>query len=252
MEYQSYEHGMPSWVDLGAPDPDAAAAFYAAVFGWEVVGDPSPDAGGYRMCLLRGKPVAGIGPAQNPGPPFWTTYVTVTSADDAAARITAAGGATYAPPFDVMTFGRMGVFADPAGAVFSVWEARDHKGAAIVNEPGSFCWNELVTTDPAGAAAFYGAVFGWTTAPVEGAEHGYTELKLGNRPIAGMMEKPDSVPAEVPPYWGVYFAVEDTDATVAKVQELGGSLLVPPVDIPSGRFAIVADPQGAVFGLMRM
>ncbi|MBA3655150.1 MAG: VOC family protein [Actinobacteria bacterium] len=247
MDIDSYDHGVPSWVDLGTPDPARAASFYGELFGWSVEPGP-PEAGGYALAELRGKPVAGIGPQQNPGPPVWATYVNVDSADDVAAKVTANGGTLFMDPFDVMDVGRMAVFADPQGAAIGLWEPKAHKGAGIVNEPGTYSWSELVTTDVDAAKAFYAAVFGWG----EKTNGGYTEWQLGGRSIAGAMAKPAEMPSEVPPFWGVYFAVDDTDAAVARVTELGGAQIMPPMDIEPGRFAVLADPQGASFNVIKM
>jgi predicted enzyme related to lactoylglutathione lyase len=195
-------------------------------------------------------PVAGMGPKMNPGPPVWSMYVTVASADDAAAATAAAGGRVIVPPMDVLDVGRMAVLTDPVGAFFSVWEPRAHKGAGLVNEAGALCWNELMTTDVDASVTFYGSVFGWTADTHGEGEGAYTEFKVNDRAIAGMMLKPAMVPAEVPPNWGVYFAVDDTDAAVARAGELGASLVVPPTDIEPGRFAVLADPTGAVFNVL--
>jgi predicted enzyme related to lactoylglutathione lyase len=253
MEIESYEHGVPSWVDLGTPDPDRASAFYSELFGWTIEEGP-PEAGGYRMCMLRGKPVAGLGPLMNPAaPPSWTTYVTVASADDTAEAVKAAGGQVFMPPMDVLDVGRMAVFADPAGAVFAEWQPGLHKGAGIVNEPNTYCWSELVTTDVAGAKSFYNAVFGWGAESYgEGGPGGYTEWKLGERTLGGMMAKPDTMPAQVPPHWMVYFAVDHTDAKLAKITELGGTKIMGPMDIEPGRFAVANDPTGAVFSILKL
>jgi len=249
-ERDSYAPGTPSWVDLGTPDPAAASAFYTALFGWEV-NDLGPEAGNYRMCMLRGKPVAGLGPQMNTDmPPWWTTYISVASADATVAKITAAGGTVVVPAMDVMDAGRMAVAMDPAGAVFSIWQPGMHAGSGIVNEPGTLCWNELATRNPDSQAAFYGAVFGWT-ASHNGPPMNYTEFQLDSESVAGMMPmEGDMWPADLPDHWMVYFAVADCDAAAARIQELGGSISVPPTDIPPGRFAVVADPQGAMFSLL--
>ncbi|MEZ5144251.1 MAG: VOC family protein [Acidimicrobiales bacterium] len=245
----SYAPGTPSWVDLGTPDVDGAAAFYAGLLGWDVQ-DGAPETGGYRMCQLRGRAAAGLGPQQSPDmPPFWTCYVTVADADATTARARDLGGAVLVEPMDVMTFGRMAVLADPAGAAFSIWQAGDHIGCEVVNEPGAFCWSELLTTDVEGSAAFYGGLFGWEARTAEG-DMPYTELHLDGRGIAGMMPKPPGMPAEAPPMWMVYFAVADVDAATARVPELGGAVLMPIMDSPAGRFATVADPAGAAFYLI--
>ncbi|HEY5014983.1 MAG TPA: VOC family protein [Acidimicrobiia bacterium] len=251
MEVESYEHGVPSWVDLGTPDPAKAGAFYAALFGWTIPPGP-PEAGGYAIAELRGRPVAGIGPQQNPGPPVWATYVNVDDADAIVGKVTGAGGMVFMPPMDVMDVGRMAFFADPLGAAIGVWQPKLHKGAGIVNEPGTLTWNELMTTDTDAAAKFYAAVFGWDAVTHGEGASAYTEFQVGGRSIAGMMPKPAEMPAEVPPYWGVYFAVADTDATAAQVSELGGTVMMPPRDIEPGRFAIAIDPTGAIFSVITM
>ena len=252
MDIDTYEHGVPSWVDLGTPDPAAAGEFYSALFGWDVQPGP-PETGGYAMCHLRGRMVAGLGPQQNPGPPVWSTYINVDDADATAAAVTANGGTTLVPPMEVMDSGRMAVFADPAGAAFGVWQPGTHRGAGIRDEPGAMCWNELITTDVPGAVAFYRAVFGWGASPQgESSPAAYTEWQLGGRSIGGLMAKPADMPAEVPPYWMVYFAVADVDASTTRVSELGGAVVVPGQDIESGRmrFAVVTDPAGAPFSVL--
>ncbi|HYT38716.1 MAG TPA: VOC family protein, partial [Acidimicrobiia bacterium] len=221
-------------------------------FGWNVEMGP-PEAGGYSIATLRGKPVAGIGPQMNPGPPYWTTYVSVDSADEAVARAKANGATVYMEPMDVMDAGRMAVFADPIGAVISVWQPNSHPGAGIVNEPNSYSWSELVTTDVEKSKQFYGAVFGWgSVTHGEGSPGAYTEWKIGDRSVGGMMEKPPMMPADVPPHWGVYFSVDGTDAAMEKVKALGGQVLMGPMDVEPGRFAVVSDPQGAVFNIITM
>lgn len=252
MQIDSYEPGTPSWVDLGSPDPDAAADFYSGLFGWTVA-EPGADAGGYRMATLHDRPVAGLGPQQQPDiPPYWTTYVSVSDADAVTKGVRAAGGEVFLEPMDVFDFGRMAVFADSVGAPFAVWQPRAHIGAGLVNEPGTLCWNELTTRDPAAAKAFYPAVFGWSTTDQQMGPATYTEWKLGDRTVAGMMPMDDNWPSEVPSHWMAYFAVADTDASATRAQELGGTISVPPTDIPPGRFAVLNDPHGAVFSIITM
>lgn len=253
-EMTKYDPGTPSWVDLGTPDPVDAARFYSGLFGWTVAEGP-PEAGGYRMCLLDGKPVAGLGPQMNADmPPFWTTYVSVADAGEIAAAIVDDGGSIVVEPFDVLDVGRMAVASDPGGAVFSIWQPKLHAGAAIVNDPNSWCWNELTTREPQRSIEFYGAVFGWTAnlLPMAGPAD-YTEFRIGDRGIAGLIPmEGDSWPPDMPNHWAVYFAVDDCDAAVGRVTDLGGKVLVPPTDVPPGRFAIVSDPQGAPFGVIAM
>lgn len=250
MLIDSYAPGVPSWVDIGLPDIPAGADFYGALFGWDCP-EGDPEFGGYRVCTLNGRTVAGMGPAQNPGPPYWASYVNVASADETIDKATAAGAHVLVAPMDVGPAGRMAVFADPVGATLGIWQAGEHPGAAIVNEPGALCWNELLTNDIPRSIEFYGAVFGWTADTHEG-EVPYTEFAVDGRSVAGMMAIPSTAPEGMPPNWGVYFAVGDTDDAVTRVQSLGGALLMGPMDIEPGRFAVVADPQGAVFNVIAL
>ncbi|MDQ6784531.1 MAG: VOC family protein [Actinomycetota bacterium] len=252
MDMDEYAEGVPSWVDLSSPDPSAASAFYAALFGWECPEGP-PETGGYRVCTLRGRSVAGIGPQMNPGPPVWSTYVNTADVDAAANRAIEAGGQVLAPPFDVMDAGRMAIVADPTGAVIGVWQPGTHRGAQVANEPGAWGWSELVATDLDASEAFLTRVFGWGAErnPPEGPTQ-YLEWKVDGRSVSGAMPKPPSMPASVPAYWGLYFLVDDTDATAAKITELGGTLMMPPTDIEPGRFALCVDPTGAMFSVLTM
>ncbi len=251
-EVSEYAPGTPEWVDLSTADLAGAKTFYTTLFGWEIQ-DLGPEAGGYCMALLRGKLVAGLGPIIGEGqPPMWNTYVATDDADTTAKAVEGAGGTVIAPPLDVMEAGRMAVFLDSGGAAFSVWQPNQHKGAQLVNEPGAFCWNELATRDVEGAKRFYQAVFGWAAETSDFDGMSYTEWKLDGKSIGGMMAMGDRFPAEVPPHWLVYFAVDDTDATVAKVTELGGAVLAPAMDSPAGRFAVVSDGAGAPFGVIKL
>jgi predicted enzyme related to lactoylglutathione lyase len=248
----SYAPGTPSWVDIGT-DVDAAAPFYTQLMGWEAV-SAGPDAGGYGFFTKDGKQAAGFGPQQSPGHPFWSSYVTVADVDAAAQTVTDAGGTVVMPAMDVMTAGRMAVCMDPQGGFFSLWQPIDNIGCQVVNEPGAFCWSELNSRDPEGSRAFYEKVFGWTseTHDVPGPMGSYTEFSLGDDTIAGMLPMPPMVPAEVPTFWLVYFAVDDIDASAARAQELGGTVLVPPMESPAGRFSVLTDPQGATFALITL
>jgi predicted enzyme related to lactoylglutathione lyase len=251
MEMEKYEHGVPSWVDVATPDLDKAADFYSALFGWECPPGPE-EAGGYRVCTLNGRTVAGISPQMNPGPSMWSNYVNVDDADAVIGLVTANGGNVMVPPMDVMTAGRMAFFFDPVGAALGLWQPGDHPGAGVVNEPGAFSWSELVTTDVDKSKDFYGKVFGWGAETHGDGPGAYTEWQLGGRSIGGMMEKPPMMPAEVPPHWMPYFTVTDTDATADQVKSLGGGVLAGPMDIEPGRFAAVHDPFGAVFSVITM
>ena len=247
--------GTFSWADLGTPDPAAAKRFYTGLFGWSFEDRPISDGEYYTIFDVGGKSVAALytqmADQRSAGiPPHWLSYVSVESADRSAARASELGGTVLAPAFDVMEAGRMAVIQDPTGGVLAVWEARKYPGAGLLGEPGALCWNELCTRDPARAGAFYGDLFGWgrEAMPMPGFE--YTVLKRGDQPAGGLMP----IQAEwgdMPPHWSVYFAVEDCDASAATATRLGGSVLTPPTDIPGvGRFAVLRDPQGAIFSLL--
>jgi predicted enzyme related to lactoylglutathione lyase len=179
--------------------------------------------------------------------------VTVDDVDVSAATAEKAGGNVIVPPMDVLDVGRMAVVQDPIGAFVSLWQPLAHAGAGLVNEPGALCWNELVTRDPQPAKAFYAALFGWDAQTDQMGDGEYTMFNLGGRGIAGMLQMNDQWPEHVPPHWAVYFAVEDTDASCAQAAELGAHVVQPPTDIPDvGRFATLADPQGAVFSIIAL
>jgi predicted enzyme related to lactoylglutathione lyase len=253
MEFERYDDGVPSWVDLGSTDPAKTRTFYGELFGWNCPEGP-PEAGGYSVCDIGGKTVAGIGRQMNPDfPPTWMTYVNVDSADATAAKVAPAGGAVFVEPMDVMEAGRMGIVADPLGAVIGLWQPNQHTGAQLANEPGTYTWSELITTDLDQSKTFYKAVFGWDAEDQgpPGGPPAYTEWKVGGKSVGGMMLKQGDMPAEMPPNWGVYFAVADANASVAKAQELGASLFMGPTDIEPGRFAVLADNVGAVFSILQ-
>jgi predicted enzyme related to lactoylglutathione lyase len=258
-----YIPGVPCWIDTTQPDPETGAAFYAELFGWELEDTMPPGSPGkYYVARLRGEDVAAVSSQLEEGPATWNTYVWVEDADETAAKVRAAGGAVLTEPFDVLDAGRMATFADPQGAAFSVWQANQHRGAAIANEHGSLNFNNLNTDDLEGARAFYGAVFGWETldAGFGWALPGYGDFLERRNPgmRAGMAEMgaPErfedvvasvSVTPDEKPYWGVTFAVDDADAIATKAAELGGQVVVPPFDAPWVRMAIISDPQGATF-----
>ncbi|WP_433687752.1 VOC family protein [Micromonospora carbonacea] len=254
--------GTPCWADLATSGLTDARRFYPELFGWTTRIAPQPEAAGYTTFLLGGRAVAGAGPPAAPDQvPIWSTYVATDHADLVTTRVEAAGGQVLVGPFDVFDQGRMAVFADPAGAVFSVWQPMAHPGAELSDTPGAMSWNELVTPDPEGAKVFYELVFGWRpeeqpAGPVPPETGGttrpsYTGWRCGERIVGGMMPPlADDFPADLPAYWTVYFAVADADDAAARATELGGSVLVPPHDTPQGRLAALRDPQGALFSVI--
>jgi predicted enzyme related to lactoylglutathione lyase len=254
-EVSSYQPGTPSWVDLMSRDPAASRRFYGELFGWELeLG--GPESGNYAMCRLRGKPVAGIGgePAPEGLPTAWTTYFATDDVDAAIERISGNGGRINMPPVDIGAEGRMAVAADPTGAVFGVWRAGNHFGAALVNEPGAISWNELATRDLDAARRFYSAVFGHGWEDVDTGEAGppYATFSVDGRAVGGAMQMTADWPAEVPSHWAPYFAVADPDDAVKRAVDLGAQVTLPPTDSPYGRFALLRDPQGAVFDVIRL
>jgi predicted enzyme related to lactoylglutathione lyase len=243
---EKYNHGQFSWVDLMAPDASAAKEFYGALFGWTHVDVPTDQGGVYTQFKSRDLLVAGLGEMSEEMkaggmPAFWSSYITVEDADTIVATAEQLGGRVTMPVMQVMTAGRMAFLNDTEGAHFAIWEPGDHAGAGLVNEPVSFAWNELVTRDVEEAIAFYSALFGWEIKASEDAPVEYYGIMNGDRINGGMLPWMPQM-GDIPPNWGVYFSVPDCDASVERVEALGGRLLVPPQDIHPGRFAVVADP----------
>ena len=286
-ERDGYIPGVPCWVDASEPDPEAAVDFYGGLFGWELEDTMPPGSEGkyfiarcetsaWSLFDMSGEPRGGVVAAVRsilqgaPPTAMWNTYVWVGSADEAASKVRDAGGGIVMEPFDVMDAGRMALFTDPEGAAFWVLEANKHKGARLVNDPGSLNFNGLNTRDVEGARSFYGSVFGWQTLAMDGgaqmwtlagygdwlerehhpglrktwaeagAPEGFEDVVASINPIAD--DQPDT-----PAHWSVTFAVDDADATAAKATELGGKVIVPPFDAPWVRMTVVGDPQGATF-----
>jgi predicted enzyme related to lactoylglutathione lyase len=250
-----YVPGTFCWVELSTTDAKAAKGFYSGLFGWTTDDMPIGPDKFYTMLKLDGQTVGALyeaGEEMAGIPPNWLSYASVANVDETAEKVGSLGGKVMKAPFDVMDAGRMAVILDPSDAAFALWQANKSFGATIVNDPGSFCWNELLTRDTAACKSFYTGLFGWTANVMEGGPIPYTIFLNGERPAGGMMDMPaEAGPA--PSHWLVYFSVEDADASVKKVEELGGSIRVPPMDIPNvGRFSVVADPQGAGFGIIKL
>ncbi len=263
-----YIPGVPCWVDTAQPDPAAAAQFYAALFGWQLENVAPDGEPAYLVARLNGGDVAAITAPPEGVPPVatWNTYVWVESADATAQKVRDAGGSVLAEPFDVSDAGRMAVFADPAGAPFCVWQPGRHRGAAVVNEPGSLNFNDLNTPDVAGAKAFYGAVFGWETIDLGGGAEMWSLPAYGDfleqrnpgmragmaemgapagfeTAVASLTEIADGERA----HWSLTFAVADADAIARRAAELGGTVVMEPFDAPWVRMTVITDPQGATF-----
>jgi len=242
--------GTLSWADLATTDPEAAKEFYGGVFGWQPEDLPTPGDGVYTMMRLAGRDAAALSAQMEDErsagiPPHWNTYVTVDDVDASAERARELGAQVLAGPFDVMDAGRMAVVADPTGAVFSLWQPGTSIGAQVVNEPGAITWFDLQTNDTDAAQAFYSALFGWEFDRGEG-EFPYWVIRNGERSNGGMMPVREGGP---PPFWIPYFAVASLDDTIAAAKGAGGQLHAGPMDVPVGRIAVLADPQGAFFAL---
>lgn len=270
-EQDRYIPGVACWIDTTQPDPEVAVAFYGDLFGWEFEDVMPPEApASYYIGRIRGGDVAAVRlqPEGGPQRAAWRTYVWVEDADETANKVRAAKGTVLKEPYDVSGLGRMAVFADPAGAAFCVWQAKAHRGAAIVNEHGSLNFNDLNTRDLEGARSFYGAVFGWELLDMGAgsmwALPGYGDFLERRNPgmregmagmgaperfedvVASIRLLPEDQP-DVPAHWGVTFAVDDADAIAARAAELGGRVVLPPLDAPWTRLTIISDPQGATF-----
>jgi predicted enzyme related to lactoylglutathione lyase len=254
-ERDGYAPGTPSWVDLTTPDLDGAKTFYGALFGWtaEDAGDPA-QTGGYANFLSAGRRVAGVGPVMAEGQPsYWSTYFATDDVDALAARVRDAGGNVLVEPMDVMDAGRMAIFAHPAAGMFGAWQAGTHTGAQLVNEPVSLAWNALMTRDLDGAKRFLESALPVKTDTQDFGSGPYTVLMVDGHGVGGVSPMPPGVPDEAPAFWNVSFAVQDTDATVAHAQELGGSVILEPFDMPSvGRVAGLMDPFGAAFSIVAL
>lgn len=244
------------WFELATDDQNAAKSFYGSLFGWSVNDVAMGPNDFYSMFQLEGRDTGAactLRPEQRSQgvPPHWMIYIAVASADDAARRASELGGKVLAPPFDVFDVGRMAVLQDPTGAIFSVWQAKKNQGTGITGVEGTFCWADLVTSDPSRASQFYSGLFGWEIMAGEHDPSGYLHIKNGEDFIGGIPPA-KSLPPSAPPHWMIYFAVSDCDASVAKAKKLGATLHVPPMTLENvGRFAVIADPQGASFAIFK-
>ena len=252
-ERTSYAPGTISWADLATTDPEGAKAFYCALFGWEAEDMPAGPGATYTMLRLGGRSAAALYEMredQRRGgmPPAWLVYVTVDDLEGTAHRAAELGGTVLAEPFDVLDAGRMAVVQDPLGGTFALWEPGRSIGAEIVNVPGAMAWNDLSTPDVDGAREFYGDLFGWDVDETGMGEVDYRGIRNAGAKNGGIMRS--QAPPGVPPFWNVYFAVEDMDDAIARATGLGGEVVMPPLTVPAGQFAVLRDPQGAVFSLV--
>jgi hypothetical protein len=258
-EFKKHAPGAFCWAEVGTVKTARTKAFYSELFGWSYEDRPAGEFGVYTMCKLGGKELAGL--YEMPPdllkqgiPPHWMSYIAVASAEAACEKIQKHGGKVQQGPFDVMDVGRMAICQDPTGATFSVWQAKAHGGAGIMGENGTPCWFELATKGVERAEKFYCDVFGWSVKKGTDAGFVYREISPPGSPMpqGGMMElSPQHGP--VPPHWLIYFTVDDCDADVSRARALGGKVVAAPMDIPKvGRFAVLADPAGATFAIIKL
>ena len=257
-EVSSHAPGSFCWVELATPDAEASRKFYSELLGWTWTDTPMSDTMVYTMLQKNEKFVGGLFQMHEQMlaqgmPPHWVCYISTDDVEAATARVAAAGGNVINGPFDVFDAGRMSIVADPTGASFGIWQAREHIGAGLIYEPGSLGWNELYTTDTEAANAFYASVFGWSrsTHQVGPEAEDYHEFKLGETNVAGMIQIKPSW-GEVPPNWGAYFCVEDVAASFQKAQDLGAEVVVPVMREANVSFCYLNDPQGVYFGLVQV
>lgn len=240
-----------SWLDMHSTDPDASKAFYCGLFDWTFVDEPIPGGSIYTMFQLNGHDVAAMRAISDEQkadghPSYWSSYISCDDIDATVERAKKAGAQILMPVFDVMDAGRMTMMRAPGEEFVALWEAKNHIGAKVCNIPGSLIWNELMTRDVEKSTAFYVEALGW-----EASENdGYTFFTNNGRGAAGMMPIGDTMEG-VPPHWGVYFAVENMDESIAKLRELGGRSLMPPFPSSAGIIAPCIDPQGASFTMIQ-
>lgn len=244
-------YGAANWVDLSTPDVAASTVFYQRLMGWDFDRQVTP-MGEYFVARMGEREVGGMmeqGPELRGTPAVWTVFFYVEDIETTVAAVADAGGQVLEPPFDIPGDARVAVVADPTGAMFALISGPRPDGIYLLRTPGSVCWVELLTRDPAAAESFYAAVFGWkgeTTA--DGTA--YTMFELEGREVAGMMMMPEEVPPEAPAHWATYFAVTDCEAVAKRADELGGTVLHLPTEVEIGRFAVLADVHGATFHVL--
>jgi predicted enzyme related to lactoylglutathione lyase len=255
----SYVQGEFCWYEIGTRDTRAAKEFYAALFGWRTEDMPMGNDGDiYTMLRLGDKDIAGLyelkGEMFEGVPPHWLSYIWVDDVSAAATKVAQLGGRVLNGPMDMPDVGSMAVIEDPTGAVVAIFHGTGHPGAARLSPAqGTVGWVELATHDTDRARDFYRDLVGWgVTLDTETVGMPYTLFSVAEKGIAGMMAMEGDQWAAVPPHWMPYFNVDDCDAAAARVKQLGGDIRVPPTDIPNvGRFAVVADPTGAVFDIAK-
>ena len=251
-----HKPGSFSWIELSTTDQKSAKTFYTSLFGWTVQDHPMGPGDVYTIFQLKGRDVGAactLRPEQRSQhvPPHWMIYITVDNADASASLAGNLGGKVLAPAFDVMDLGRMAVLQDPTGATFSIWQARQKSGATVEREEGALCWADLSTPDQATASKFYSGLFGWKLSAGVNDSSGYLHIQNGEEYIGGVPPGTHRDP-KAPPHWLSYIQVADCDATATKAKQLGATFYLEPKSMENvGRFAILADPQGAALAIFQ-
>lgn len=253
---RAYKIGSFCWNEIATRDLAGATKFYTELLGWTAHDVPMGDMGVYTLLKLEGKDVLGLyemkGEHFASVPPHWMTYIAVENCDASLEKLQALGGSVKMPIVDVPNVGKMAFVADPQGAVFSLFQKTSDPGEGMPTGVGTVCWNELATSSAEGATKFYTELLEWGTNVQDMGPTVYTTWMNGESMAGGMMEMTKEW-GNIPPHWMSYVEVADCDASVKKAQELGGKLLHGPHDIPNvGRFAVIQDPQGAVFSVIKM
>ena len=254
---ESYENGVFNWVDLMTTAPDSAKSFYGTLFGWTFEDRPVPDAPPYSMAFKGDRPVAALFAMPDEKvaqkiPPHWQTYINVDNLETALEKCQTYGGKVIVPPCEIMEAGRMAVVQDPSGAFVNLWQAKAHIGAGVVNEVNTLCWTELQTWDADKAATFYQSVFDWQTEKDEKPPH-YVTCSVNNHLNCGIFDMAQTeLPRNIPARWAVYVNVENLDASMEQVKQLGGKVLMDAIAIEPGRFTTIIDPQGAALSIMEL
>ena len=255
-EIKAYKPGTFCWVDLGTFDAGAAKIFYGDIFGWKAVDTPAGEGNVYTMLMLNDKPVAALYEMNEAMknmnvPSSWMSYVSVDNVDDIMAKVPGLGGEQKYEAMDVFDFGRMGMFADPEGAMLCVWQPKEHIGASFKNAPGTMCWFEHASHDSKASIPFLEKLFGWTANTQKMGDTDYTTFKMDGEDICGLYMMPAFM-EKIPSHWLPYFMTDNIDLLIEKSTNAGAKILMPKTKVEGiGDFTVIEDPQGAVFGVLQ-
>ncbi len=253
-EIKNHRPGSFCWADVAAENAEEAKKFYTDIFGWDTFDEPTETGMIYTMFMVNGKPVAALYELNDQMkelniPPHWMPYVCVEDADETVKKAKEAGGRVDMDPLDVMEYGRSAYINDPEGGMLSVWQPKKHIGASYLYGPGAISWNEFASHDPEKSTPFYEKLFDWKAKSDKMGDMDYTSFFMDDFMAAGLYKLPDEM-RELPPHWLTYFGIEEIDKALQKVQDHGGTILMPKTPVPDiGDVAVIRDPQGAVFGL---